>query len=165
MITGTAFWEAARCFLSSMPLIPGLWISVIPTQGTPRRIPSRELRSQRTYATTARRMDSSSMMEIRDPAGTRRPFPKISPRMRAEDLRPAFAYARAPGNHTHVLFGYAYAHFGFQSSAMRTRSASIRGAPILHCSGAMNFHRYRAQAQVTGQPDLATQNCSKFKGP
>src|SRR5262245_61159263 len=103
---------------------------------------------------------SSSMMEIKGPAGTRRPFPKISPRMRAEHLRPAFAYARAPGNHTQVLFVYAYAHFGFQTSAMRTRSASIR-APILHCSGAMNFHRYLPQAQVTGHLLVHLAACHK----
>src|SRR5262249_41822634 len=49
--------------------------------------------------------------------------------------------------------------FWLQTSAMRTRSASIR-APILHC-GAMTVHRYLAQAQVTGHLLVHLAACHK----
>lgn len=141
MMTGTGIWDAVRCSLSSIPLIPGIWMSVtmqaklstapLARNSTADAKPRASYPADRTNATMALRTESSSsMMAIRFPAGTRRPFRRLAATTRRGARGTSVAHAETRENHTQVLALCIQVIFGFSASAMRTRSASVR-APIL----------------------------------
>jgi len=96
----------------------------------------------------ALRMDSSSsMMEIKGPAGTRRPFSRLTAVMRAEHLRRPLCtcpdlWESYPGVIPELSMGFWLQRVG-HADQIGERS----GSHFAHGCSAMNFYRYLAKAQ------------------